>query len=161
MTTATMKVWIQESSPRFEARLAGFLYLLIILGGLFAPFAVAPSGMMLGDAALPTAAKILAAKHLYIIGGIAQLLVYTCDIGVALIFCHSQCQHDESFCTCDFSRWRLSERIPSQPAAGARPGIYQTARVRLRYRATLFWFSLAFSLDTCFSSRPSSRAFSV
>jgi hypothetical protein len=86
MSTGSRKGWIQEASPRFEARLAGCLYLLIILGGLFAPFAVAPSGMMLGDSALPTAAKILAAKQLYIIGGIAQLLVYTCDIGVALIF---------------------------------------------------------------------------
>jgi Domain of unknown function (DUF4386) len=86
MSTDTMKGWIQEASPRFEARLAGCLYLLIILGGLFAPFAVAPSGMMLGNGALPTAARILAAKQLYIIGGIAQLFVYTCDVGVALIF---------------------------------------------------------------------------
>jgi hypothetical protein len=72
--------------PRFQARIAGFLYLLIILGGLFLPFAVAPSGMMLGDAALPTAAKILASKSLYVLGGAAQLIVYACDVGVALIF---------------------------------------------------------------------------
>lgn len=86
MNTDTTKERIDEVSPRFEARFAGWLYLLIILGGLFAPFAVAPSGMMLGEAALPTTAKILAEKPLYIIGGVAQLLVYTCDVGVALIF---------------------------------------------------------------------------
>ena len=86
MNAGTTKKRIREISPRFEARLAGCLYLLIILGGLFSPFAVAPSGMMVGDAALPTAAKTLDAKPLYIIGGVAQLMVYTCDIGVAVIF---------------------------------------------------------------------------
>lgn len=63
---------IAEASPRFQARIAGFLYLLIIAGALFVPFAVAPSGMMLGDAALPTAAKILASKPLYVLGGAAS-----------------------------------------------------------------------------------------
>ena len=86
MNTAIVSERIAEASPRFKARIAGFLYLLIIIGGLFAPFAFAPSGMMLGDAALPTTAKILASKHLYVLGGAAQLIVYTCDIGVALIF---------------------------------------------------------------------------
>ena len=86
MNAGTTKKRIREISTRFEARLAGCLYLLIIPGSLFSPFAVAPSGMMLGDAALPTAAKILDAKPLYIIGGVAQLMVYTCDIGVAVIF---------------------------------------------------------------------------
>ncbi len=75
-----------EASPRFKARMAGVLYLLIIVGALFAPFAVAPSGMMRGHAALPTAAQILASKPLYVFGGAAQLVVGACDIGVALIF---------------------------------------------------------------------------
>jgi hypothetical protein len=77
---------VAEASPRFQARIAGILYLLIIVGALFVPFAVAPTGMMLGDAALPTAAKIQAAKSLYVLGGAAQLIVYACDLGVALIF---------------------------------------------------------------------------
>ena len=85
MNTAIVTERIAEASPRFKARIAGFLYLLIIIGGLFAPFAFAPSGMMLGDGALPTTAKILASKPLYVLGGAAQLIVYTCDIGVALI----------------------------------------------------------------------------
>lgn len=77
---------IGAPSPMFLSRLAGCLYLLIIFGGLFAPFAVAPSGMMLGDAALPSLAKITTSRALYALGGIAQLLVYTCDIAVAVLF---------------------------------------------------------------------------
>jgi hypothetical protein len=76
---------IAEASPRFKSRTAGFLYLLIIVGALFAPFAVAPSGMIRGDA-LPTAAQILASKPLYVFGGAARLVVGACDIGVSLIF---------------------------------------------------------------------------
>jgi hypothetical protein len=75
----------REFSPRPMARIAGFLYLAIIVGALFIPFAVAPSGMMQGDAALPTVARILAAKQLYILSGIAQLILGACDIGIALI----------------------------------------------------------------------------
>jgi hypothetical protein len=86
MSTAVMMERIAEASPRLKARIAGFLYLLIIVGALFVPFAVAPSGMMLDDAALPTAAKIAGSKHLYVLGGAAQLIVYACDVGVALIF---------------------------------------------------------------------------
>ena len=41
-----MRERIAEASPRFKSRMAGFLYLLIIVGALFAPFAVAPSGAM-------------------------------------------------------------------------------------------------------------------
>jgi hypothetical protein len=77
---------IAERSPLFRARVAGFLYLLIIVGGLFAPFAVAPSGMMLGDASLPAPAKIMASRSLYALGGASQLMVYACDVGVALLF---------------------------------------------------------------------------
>ena len=77
---------IVETSPRLKARMAGFLYLLIIVGALFLPFAVAPSGMMRGDSALPTTTQITASKPLYVFGGVAQLVVGACDIGVALIF---------------------------------------------------------------------------
>jgi hypothetical protein len=83
---AIMLERIAESSPRLQARIAGYLYRLIIVGSLFASFALAPSGMMLGDAALPTTAMIRASRPLYVLGGAAQLIVYTCDVGVALIF---------------------------------------------------------------------------
>src|SRR5258708_35782015 len=86
MNTPRVLERIAESSPRLQARIAGYLYLLIISGGLFAPFALAPSGMMLGDAALPTTARILASKPLYVLGGRRLMIKNTCDIGVALIF---------------------------------------------------------------------------
>jgi len=76
----------ETKTPRLEARVGGVLYLIIIIGGLFAPFAVAPTGMMLGDAALPTIAKILHSENLYVLGGAVQLFVYACDVGVALVF---------------------------------------------------------------------------
>ena len=75
----------KDYSPRTMARIAGFLYLLIIIGALFIPFATVPSGMMRGDAALPTVAHILAAKQLYILAGIGQAILGACDIAVALI----------------------------------------------------------------------------
>lgn len=40
--------------------------------------------MMLGDA-LATTAGIIASRPLYVLGGAAQFIVHTCDIGVALI----------------------------------------------------------------------------
>ena len=67
------------------ARIAGLLYLAIIVGALFIPFATVPSGMMRGDAALPTVAHILAARQLYALAGIAQAILGACDIAVALI----------------------------------------------------------------------------
>jgi uncharacterized protein DUF4386 len=75
-----------EASPRLKARIAGVLYLLVIVGALFIPFAIAPSGMMRGDAALPTAARILSSKPMYVFSGAAQLVLGACDIGLALIF---------------------------------------------------------------------------
>jgi len=77
---------IREYSPRVLARIAGLLYLAIIIGALFIPFAVVPSGMMRGDAALPSVAHILAAKQLYIVSGIAQLILGACDIAIAVMF---------------------------------------------------------------------------
>lgn len=72
-------------NPRLQARIAGFLYLLVIAGAIFLPFAVAPSGMMRGDAALPVLSKITAAKQLYILSGAAQLFIGAGDTAIALI----------------------------------------------------------------------------
>lgn len=75
----------EKASPRLKARIGGFLYLLIIAGSLFIPFAVAPTGLMMGDAALPSVARILADKQLYILSGTAQLMLGVCDVCLALI----------------------------------------------------------------------------
>ena len=74
-----------ETSPRLQARIAGVLYVTIILLALFAPFPVAPSWLVHGDLSA-TLSKILASKSLYSLGGVAELIVYACDIGVTLIF---------------------------------------------------------------------------
>jgi hypothetical protein len=76
----------KEASPLLMARIAGALYLIVIVGALYSPFAVAPSGMMLGDAAIPAPAAIVASKQMYILGGIAQLALGAADIAIALIF---------------------------------------------------------------------------
>lgn len=73
------------ASPRSKARIAGVLYLLVIIGALVVPFAVAPTGMMMGDAALPAAGKILASRPLYILSGAGQLMVGACDVAVAVL----------------------------------------------------------------------------
>jgi hypothetical protein len=83
---STMTERTGQYSPRLNARIAGMLYLSIIVGALFVPFAVPPSGMMQGDTALPNVARILASKQLYILSGIAQLILGACDIAIALIF---------------------------------------------------------------------------
>jgi hypothetical protein len=74
-----------ETSPRLQARIAGGLYVTIIVLALFAPFPVAPSWLVRGDLSA-TLDKILASKSLYSLGGLAELIVYACDLAVALIF---------------------------------------------------------------------------
>ncbi|MBI5086485.1 MAG: DUF4386 domain-containing protein [Acidobacteria bacterium] len=74
-----------QTSPRLRARIAGVLYIIIMALALFGPFPVAPSGLARADAAT-TVDKIIASKSMYSLGGAAELIVYTCDIGVALIF---------------------------------------------------------------------------
>lgn len=76
---------ILETLPRRKARIAGVLYIIIIVLALFAPFPVAPSWLTRGDVAATTT-KILASKSLYSLGGASELIVYACDTGVALIF---------------------------------------------------------------------------
>ena len=77
-----------QASPRLKARIAGFLYLIIMLGAMLLPFHVGPSGitgMTLGEAAPATLARIEASKELYILSAAGQLMVLACDIGVAAI----------------------------------------------------------------------------
>lgn len=85
MTSQTAAGRIPHPSPRLQARICGALYLLSIAGSLWAPFAVAPSGLTPGGAALPTFAAIVASRSAYVLGGFVLLLVYSCDVAVALI----------------------------------------------------------------------------
>lgn len=74
-----------EISPRLKARIAGVLYVVIIVLALFAPFPVAPSWLV-HDELSASLDRMLVSKSLYSLGGIAELITCACDVGVALIF---------------------------------------------------------------------------
>ena len=72
-------------SPLFKARIAGVLYLVIIVAAAFAEIFVRGRLVVSGDAAA-TATNILAHEQLYRLGGAADLIAFACDAAVALIF---------------------------------------------------------------------------
>ena len=74
-----------EVSPRLEARIAGGLYLIIIVGGLFAIGYVPAVLFVPGDAAA-TAHNVLAHELLYRLGLVVHLITIACNIPLALIF---------------------------------------------------------------------------
>src|SRR5438067_8297578 len=75
---------IEETSPRFKARMAGLFYLLTILtGGL--GFYVGSRFLVSGDAAA-TATKILANQPLFRFGYAVQLLATVCYVVVTALF---------------------------------------------------------------------------
>lgn len=71
--------------PLLYARLAGFLYLIIIVGGVFAELGVRQRMYVPNDAAA-TAANILANEQLYRWGFAAQLAPLLCNIVLAVLF---------------------------------------------------------------------------
>ena len=80
-----MTTSIAETSPRLLARVSGFLYLLIIIGGLFSLLYVPSTLIMPGDAGA-TASNIVASESLFRLGMVSSLLVLLCDAGVAVLF---------------------------------------------------------------------------
>ncbi len=72
-------------SPKKTARIAGALYLLIIVGGLFTEAFVRSSLIVSGDATA-TANNIVASESLFRTGLVADLIVFLCDVGVAILF---------------------------------------------------------------------------
>ncbi|MGO9127600.1 MAG: DUF4386 domain-containing protein [Terriglobales bacterium] len=85
MSTDVMKERIAESSPLLKARIAGVLYLIITIAAPFAEVFVRGRLVVDGDAAA-TAANILAHQPLYRLAGAADLIAFTCDAAVALLF---------------------------------------------------------------------------
>ena len=71
-------------SPRAQARIAGILYLIIVVAGLFSEGFVRGRIIVSGDAA-GTAANILAFELLYRLGGAAEFVTISCDIAVAVL----------------------------------------------------------------------------
>lgn len=71
--------------PRYHARLAGLLYLIIIVCGISSEIAVR-SSMILWDDAAATAANITAASGLFKAGFFLDLLMILSDVAIALVF---------------------------------------------------------------------------
>jgi hypothetical protein len=85
MSTSMMMNRIAEGSPRLKARIAGVLYLIIIVAASFAEFFVRGRLVIDGDATA-TANNILAHESLYRLGAAAVPIYLACDTAVALIF---------------------------------------------------------------------------
>lgn len=66
-------------------RIAGLLYLIIIITGLFSELAVRGTLIVPNDAAT-TAHNILSHETLYRIGFLSDFIMVLCDVGVAIIF---------------------------------------------------------------------------
>ena len=67
------------------ARIAGILYLIIIIAGIFAEFFVRQSLIVPGDATA-TANNIMASEGLFRLGIAGDLIMIMCDVALALIF---------------------------------------------------------------------------
>lgn len=74
-----------ERSPRRDARIAGLLYLFIIVAGAFAQAYVRQGLVVPGDAAA-TGANLVANEQLYRWGFVADLLPLLCNVILAVIF---------------------------------------------------------------------------
>jgi hypothetical protein len=74
-----------DFSPQLYARLAGFLYLIVIAGGAFAEIFVRQRLIVANDAAA-TASNILAHEQLFRWGFAAQLLPLLCNMALAVLF---------------------------------------------------------------------------
>lgn len=73
-----------DASLRLEARIAGGLYLIVIVTAGFAEAFARGKVIVSGDAAA-TAANILAHETFYRLGGAADMLNLACDIAVAIL----------------------------------------------------------------------------
>jgi len=76
---------ISDISLHQAARIAGLLYLIIIMAGIFAEFFVRQSLIVPGDATA-TADNIMASEGLFRVGIASDLVMIMCDVALALIF---------------------------------------------------------------------------
>ncbi len=75
---------ISEASPRLKARIAGLLYLIVIVGGIFAEVFVRGRLVVQGDAAA-TAHNILTHELLYRMGFAAEIFYCACNVPLVFI----------------------------------------------------------------------------
>ena len=74
-----------ENSPQFYARLAGFLYLIVIIGGMFAQ-AFVRQGLIVSGDAVATAQNILNHARLYRFGFAESIIYLAANMPLTLIF---------------------------------------------------------------------------
>src|SRR5882757_7232973 len=85
MSTAVMTYRVAEFSPRLMARIAGALYLLTILTGIFSAGYVSGRLVVNGDAAA-TAANILAHRGLLQLAFAVYLIEMACQVALTALF---------------------------------------------------------------------------
>lgn len=85
MNTAALENRLTETSPRSMARMAGLLYLLTILAGVFAQSFVSDKLVVFSDAAA-TSANILANRSLFQWGFAVYLIEMLCQIASTALF---------------------------------------------------------------------------
>jgi uncharacterized protein DUF4386 len=73
-----------ETSPQFYARIGGWLYLLIIVAGMFGEIFVRNKLIVSGDVTA-TANNIIAAPSLWRLGITGDLIMHVCDVPVMLV----------------------------------------------------------------------------
>src|SRR5713101_7493738 len=83
MSTAEMMKRIAGASPRLKARIAGGLWLMVIVAGMSALVIQSPL-IVRGDAAA-TATRILASESLFRLGFAANLISSACYMGVTVL----------------------------------------------------------------------------
>jgi hypothetical protein len=76
---------VADLTQQKAARVAGFLYLAIILAGIFAEFIVRSSLILPGDATA-TANNIMASEGLFRVGIASDFIMILCDVALAMVF---------------------------------------------------------------------------
>ena len=84
MTPATMSEPIDGASPRFKARIAGLIYLLVFVTGIVA--LLVDQRIFVSGNAAATASNLLANETLFHLGWTANLIATACYIAVTALF---------------------------------------------------------------------------
>jgi hypothetical protein len=110
-----------ETSPQTLARIAGVLYLIIIVGGIFAEIFVRQQLVVKGDPAA-TATNILAHEMLYRLGFASGVIMLMCALPLLFILYHLLNRVNKSFAINSFVNF-LAPQYSLFPYIGIPPFI--------------------------------------